>query len=88
MASAIFLFRISPEIVTELRQSSLRGYDNRRYGVTAIVASGLRQLSLRGYGNRRFGVTAIVATELRQSSLRGYDNRRNETDKYRCSQTP
>ena len=65
MASAIFLFRISPEIVTPLRQ-----------------------LSLRGYGNRRFGVTAIVATELRQSSLRGYDNRRNETDKYRCSQTP
>ena len=65
MASAIFLFRISPEIVTPLRQ-----------------------LSLRGYGNRRFGVTAIVATELRQSSLQGYDNRRNETDKYRCSQTP
>ena len=35
MASAIFLFRISPEIVTLLRQSSLRGYDNRRNGVTA-----------------------------------------------------
>ena len=39
MASAIFLFRISPEIVTELRQSSLRGYGNRRYGVTTIVAT-------------------------------------------------
>ena len=34
MASAIFLFRISPEIVTPLRQLSLRGYGNRRYGVT------------------------------------------------------
>ena len=34
MASAIFLFRISPEIVTPLRQLSLRGYDNRRNGVT------------------------------------------------------
>lgn len=65
MASAIFLFRISPEVVTPLRQ-----------------------LSLRGYGNRRYGVTAIVATGLRQSLLQGYDNRRNETDKYRCSQTP
>ncbi len=53
MASAIFLFRISPEIVTPLRQLSLRGYDNRRYGVTAIVATGLRQSSLRGYDNRR-----------------------------------
>ncbi|WP_179210007.1 hypothetical protein [Prevotella nigrescens] len=39
MASAIFLFRISPEIVTELRQLSLRGYGNRRYGVTIIVAT-------------------------------------------------
>ena len=65
MASAIFLFRISPEVVTPLRQ-----------------------LSLRGYGNRRYGVTTIAATGLRQSLLQGYDNRRNETDKYRCSQTP
>ncbi|MBF1456582.1 MAG: hypothetical protein HXN56_04200 [Prevotella nigrescens] len=63
MASAIFLFRISHEIVTPLRQLSLRGYGNRRYGVTAIVASGLRQSSLRGYGNRRYGVTTIVATK-------------------------
>ena len=63
MASAIFLFRISPEIVTELCQLSLRGYDNRRYRVTAIVASGLRQSSLRGYGNRRYGVTIIVTTK-------------------------
>ena len=63
MASAIFLFRISPEIVTPLRQSSLRGYANRRYGVTPIVATELRQSSLRGYANRRYGVTIIVATK-------------------------
>ena len=63
MASAIFLFRISPEIVTPLRQLSLRGYGNRRFGVTTIVATGLRQSSLRGYGNRRYGVTTIVATK-------------------------
>ncbi|WP_314789072.1 hypothetical protein [Prevotella nigrescens] len=44
-------------IATGLRQSSLRGYGNRRYGVTAIVATELRQSSLRGYGNRRYGVT-------------------------------
>ena len=46
---------------TELLQSSLRGYDNRRFGVTAIVASGLRQSSLRGYGKCRFGVTTNAA---------------------------
>ncbi|SUB93691.1 hypothetical protein [Prevotella nigrescens] len=63
MASAIFLFRISPEVVTPLRQLSLRGYGNRRFGVTAIVATELRQSSLRGYGNRRYGVTTIVATK-------------------------
>ena len=56
---------------------SQRSYDKRRFGVTAIIASGLRQTSLRGYDNRRFGVTAIVASGLRQSSLRGYGNRRN-----------
>ena len=50
MASAIFLFRISPEIVTPLRQLSLRGYGNRRFGVTAIIASGLRQTPLRNIG--------------------------------------
>ncbi|WP_278583025.1 hypothetical protein [Prevotella nigrescens] len=66
----IALFRITSETVTELLQLSLRGYDNRRFGVTTIVASGLRQLSLRGYGNCRFGVTAIVASGLRQTSLR------------------
>ncbi|EGQ17867.1 hypothetical protein HMPREF9419_0079 [Prevotella nigrescens ATCC 33563] len=42
---------------------SLRGYGNRRFGVTAIVATELRQSSLRGYGNRRYGVTTIVATK-------------------------
>ncbi|WP_257880420.1 hypothetical protein [Prevotella nigrescens] len=36
---------------------SLRGYGNRRYGVTTIVATGLRQSSLRSYDNRRYGVT-------------------------------
>ncbi|WP_455066003.1 hypothetical protein, partial [Prevotella nigrescens] len=46
-----------------LRQSSLRSYGNRRYGVTTIVATGLRQLSLRGYGNRRYGVTTDAVTE-------------------------
>ena len=50
---------------TELLQVSLRGYDNRRFGVTAIVASGLRQSSLRGYDKCRFGVTANVAVEHR-----------------------
>ncbi|QUB53577.1 hypothetical protein [Prevotella nigrescens] len=30
----IALFRTSPKIATELRQSSLRSYGNRRYGVT------------------------------------------------------
>ena len=63
MASAIFLFRISPEVVTPLRQLSLRGYGNCRYGVTAIVATGLRQSSLRGYDNRRNGVTTNAVTE-------------------------
>ena len=32
---------------TELLQSSLRGYGNRRFGVTTNAASGLRQNSLR-----------------------------------------
>jgi len=54
----------------------LRSYDNRRFGVTANVASGLRQSSLRGYDNRRFGVTANVASGLRQMPLRGYGKRR------------
>jgi len=67
---------------------SLRSYDNRRYGVTTIVATELRQSSLRGYGNRRYGVTAIVATGLRQSSLRGYGKCRYETGMSNCSQIP
>ena len=33
-------------IASGLRQSSLRGYDKCRFGVTANVASGLRQTSL------------------------------------------
>ena len=47
-----------------------RSYGNRRFGVTAIVASGLRQMPLRGYGKRRFGVTANAASGLRQMPLR------------------
>ncbi|MFC2297121.1 MAG: hypothetical protein ACFNKM_01060 [Prevotella nigrescens] len=35
MSSEIALFRITSETVTELLQLSLRGYDNRRFGVTA-----------------------------------------------------
>ncbi|MBW4725788.1 hypothetical protein [Prevotella nigrescens] len=42
---------------------SLRGYDNRRFGVTAIVASGLRQSSLRGYDKCRFGVTTKLVAD-------------------------
>ncbi|QUB54407.1 hypothetical protein [Prevotella nigrescens] len=49
---------------------SQRSYGNRRFGVTAIVASGLRQTSLRGYDKHRFGVTAIVATGLRRMAFR------------------
>ncbi|QUB52699.1 hypothetical protein [Prevotella nigrescens] len=50
MSSEINLFRITSRTATELLQLSLRGYDNRRFGVTAIVASGLRQTSLRNIG--------------------------------------
>ena len=32
---------------TELLQLSLRGYGNRRFGVTTIAATGLRQMPLR-----------------------------------------
>ena len=38
---------VAPIVASGLRQSSLRGYDNRRFGVTANAASGLRQNSLR-----------------------------------------
>ena len=48
---------------TELLQSSLRGYGNRRFGVTAIVASGLRQMPLRGYGKCRFEVTTKLVAD-------------------------
>ncbi|WP_279171289.1 hypothetical protein [Prevotella nigrescens] len=42
---------------------SLRGYGNRRFGVTTIVASGLRQSSLRGYDKCRFGVTTKLVAD-------------------------
>ena len=37
---------VAPIIATGLRQSSLRGYGNHRFGVTTIIASELRQTSL------------------------------------------
>ena len=54
---------MTARIATELLQLSLRGYDNRRFGVTAIVASGLRQSSLRGYDKCRFGVTTKLVAD-------------------------
>ena len=41
---------VAPIVASGLRQSSLRGYDNCRFGVTAIVASELRQSSLQNIG--------------------------------------
>ena len=55
----------APIVASGLRQLSLRGYGNRRFGVTAIVASGLRQSSLRGYDKCRFGVTTNIVAEHR-----------------------
>ncbi|UAK28887.1 hypothetical protein [Prevotella nigrescens] len=49
MSLTRIVFSTAVKIASELRQSSLRGYGNRRFGVTAIVASGLRQSPLRGY---------------------------------------
>ena len=42
----IDLFRTTVKTATELRQSSLRGYDNRRNGVTANIVAGHRQTRL------------------------------------------
>ena len=44
---------VAPIVASGLRQSSLRGYGNRRFGVTTNAASGLRQMPLRGYDKRR-----------------------------------
>ena len=41
---------VAPIVASGLRQSSLRGYGNRRFGVTTNAASGLRQTSLRNIG--------------------------------------
>ena len=41
---------VAPIVATGLRQSSLRSYGNRRFGVTAIIASELRQTSLWDIG--------------------------------------
>ena len=41
---------VAPIVASGLRQLSLRGYGNRRFGVTANVASGLRQTSLWNIG--------------------------------------
>ena len=52
---------VAPIVASGLRQLSLRGYGNRRFGVTANVASGLRQSSLRSYGKRRCGTSVNTA---------------------------
>ena len=41
---------VAPIVASGLRQSSLRGYGNCRFGVTTNAASGLRQTSLRNIG--------------------------------------
>ena len=41
---------VAPIVASGLRQSSLRGYGKRRFGVTTNAASGLRQTSLRNIG--------------------------------------
>ena len=41
---------VAPIVATGLRQSSLRGYGNRRFGVTTNAASGLRQTLLQNIG--------------------------------------
>ena len=52
---------VAPIVASGLRQLSLRGYGNCRFGVTAIVASGLRQMPLRGYDKRRCGTSVNTA---------------------------
>ena len=52
---------VAPIVASGLRQLSLRGYGNRRFGVTTNAASGLRQTSLRGYGKRRCGTSVNTA---------------------------
>ena len=41
---------VAPIVASGLRQSSLRGYGNRRFGVTTNAASGLRQTLLQNIG--------------------------------------
>ncbi|WP_455068869.1 hypothetical protein [Prevotella nigrescens] len=65
MSAAVDPFRTAVRIATELLLLSLRGYDDCRFGVTAVAASGLRRLPLRGYDSCRFGVTTNVASEHR-----------------------
>ncbi|WP_455085529.1 hypothetical protein [Prevotella nigrescens] len=48
---------------------SLRGYGNRRFGVTAIVASGLRQMPLRGYDKTRCGLPVNTAVCRRKFNI-------------------
>ena len=52
---------VAPIVASGLRQLSLRGYGNCRFGVTAIVASGLRQMPLRGYDKHRCGTSVNTA---------------------------
>ncbi|MBW4726219.1 hypothetical protein [Prevotella nigrescens] len=46
--------RVQQHSSSEQVLKSQRSYGNRRYGVTAIIATELRQSSLRSYGNRRY----------------------------------
>ncbi|ETD26308.1 hypothetical protein HMPREF1173_02275 [Prevotella nigrescens CC14M] len=41
---------VAPIVASGLRQSSLRGYDKCRFGVTTNAASGLRQTLLQNIG--------------------------------------
>ncbi|WP_155805190.1 hypothetical protein [Prevotella nigrescens] len=61
VSAAVDPFRTAVRIATELLQLSLRGYDDCRFGVTAVAASGLRQTSLRGYDKRCFGTSVNTA---------------------------
>ncbi|MBW4727055.1 hypothetical protein [Prevotella nigrescens] len=48
-------------VASGLRQSSLRGYGNRRFGVTTNVATRLRQTSQRGYDKHLCGTPVNTA---------------------------
>ncbi|WP_314321954.1 hypothetical protein [Prevotella nigrescens] len=69
MSLTRIVFSTAVKIASGLRQSSLRGYGNHRFGVTAIVASGLRQSPLRGYGKCRYEVPINTAVLMPRNSV-------------------